>query len=291
LWGSWVSLLELYPNHQQYVVSVLAPYIADQWKHHQDSFKKLCELFVGYHKTALAGSYNKNMPEHFGTFRMVTKKRKEDADISGLLHDLNSAALQAAVAVWRDQFGDSFLRSLIDFLSKRFALESCISVQPGGFNSSFAFNVLKLEGPLMLSAPSTPKSKHEDKIFKIAMDDRQLQGKRSRPLKRLPVNLKDNFFKQYIYFKGDTWDGHHIDFVSTIWNHLLAAKNHAAWLGRLIAPIPGAPLIQPGFLTYDSKANILHCIWLSGRVGEVLVFETKQLEHVELSGSPITTDF
>ena len=171
LWGSWQSLLELYPDHQQTVVAVLAPYIANQWKHHQESFKKLCELFVGYHKTALAGSYNKNMPQHFSSFRSITKKRSKEEDISELLGQLKVAALHAAVGVWRDEFGKSFLGTLKNFLAEKFGVASDV-IQPGKFAAHFAFDKLGLETSLMLSAPATPKSKQDDKIFKVAMDER-----------------------------------------------------------------------------------------------------------------------
>ena len=121
LWGSWKSLLDLYPSQQQTVVTVMAPYIADQWKHCQESFKKLCELFVGYHKTAMVGSYNKQMPQQISTFRLITKKRKEEpAEVPAIIAELSAAALDAANGVWTDQFGDSFLATWIQhFLGKK----------------------------------------------------------------------------------------------------------------------------------------------------------------------------
>jgi hypothetical protein len=287
-------LLELYPDHQQTVVAVLAPCIANQWKHHQDSFKKLCELFVGYHKTALAGSYNKNMPQHFSSFRSITKKRQQEADISELLGELHDAALHAAVGVWRDEFGKSFLGTLKSFLAEKFGVASDV-IQPGKFAAHFAFDKLGLETSLMLSAPATPKSKQNDKIFKVAMDERQLQVKRSSSLKRLKVcysSLAIEFAK-FVFLNMDAaWaDSLHIDFVARVWSHIRTSKRHAAWVGRVITPQPASPLIQPGFLTYDPKAQLMHCLWLPGRVGDVFVFESKQLGFVELSGSPIATDF
>jgi len=179
LWGSWKSLLDLYPSQQQTVVTVMAPYIADQWKHCQESFKKLCELFVGYHKTAMVGSYNKQMPQQFPTFRILTKKRKEEpAEVPAIIAELSGHALDAANSVWTDQFGETFLATLIEHLDTTFPRKEGVLVVPGTFNVCFAFDTLHIDLLPALSAPLTPKAKQSEQIFKKAMDERQLQDKR-----------------------------------------------------------------------------------------------------------------
>ena len=104
LWGSWKSLLELFPLVQETVVSVIEPFVAEQWTQNQESFKNFCDLFVSYHKTAMIGSYNKQMQADFGAhFRLVNKNKNQGVDNSNVIQELSQAAMEAAVRVWHQQ--------------------------------------------------------------------------------------------------------------------------------------------------------------------------------------------
>jgi len=181
-------------------------------------------------------------------------------------------------------------------LDTTFPRKEGVLVVPGTFNVCSAFDTLNIDLLPALSAPLTPKAKQSEQIFKKAMGERQLQDKREFKFKFLKVSYSQSEFDfdNYHFYtsqKGWTDDGLHLDFVARMWKFLRAKSlHHAVWVGRLIAPVKtAAPVIQPGFLTYDDETSILCCVWLAGKFGDVRVKETEVLEQVH--DLPIWDDF
>ena len=232
--------------------------------------------------------------KHASDFRKVTKAASTNEDVSDVVQELYDASLQHAARLWTIDFKKEFYTPFTNHLYEVFDTEEPESPQP--FNELFDFNKLAdFKSDLTLvSVPTTPCAKRKDKEFKKVMSRLYNNEKRGTNYKLIKADFGPLQGYEDITFVDDlTWDGDHHKFVKTMW-YFVGKKKCAAWLGRHIVGESGAIHLQPGLLSYHKPRSLLICEWLPGKLSNVDIDETRQVETLDINNKddlPLMFDY